>query len=77
MQKIPGIATVGPLFRPVIEIGAKLSAKVDFTYGFDLTVRFSIFVLQFLFYLVVHKGQQHIRSQAYASISTDTQQLDY
>ncbi|ERF75319.1 hypothetical protein EPUS_00111 [Endocarpon pusillum Z07020] len=35
---IPGIATVGPMLMPIIEIGAQFSAQIDFTYGFDLMI---------------------------------------
>ncbi|KAF7506252.1 hypothetical protein GJ744_012060 [Endocarpon pusillum] len=38
---IVGIVTVGPMFKPVINMGAQLSAEIDFTYGFDLKVRFT------------------------------------
>lgn len=35
---IPGVATVGPIFNPSIELSVELSAQLDFTYGFDLIV---------------------------------------
>ncbi|KAL8808486.1 MAG: hypothetical protein Q9182_000037 [Xanthomendoza sp. 2 TL-2023] len=36
--QIPGIGVVGPIFKPGIVVGAQISTKLDFTYGFDLTV---------------------------------------
>lgn len=37
-NKIPGIGVVGPIFNPRVAIGAQISAQLDFTYGFQLTV---------------------------------------
>ncbi|KAL8683512.1 MAG: hypothetical protein Q9186_000552 [Xanthomendoza sp. 1 TL-2023] len=36
--QIPGIGIVGPIFKPGIVVGAEIGTKLDFTYGFDLTV---------------------------------------
>ncbi|KAL8708638.1 MAG: hypothetical protein Q9225_007570 [Loekoesia sp. 1 TL-2023] len=36
--QIPGIGVVGPIFKPAIVIGTQISSKLDFTYGFNLTV---------------------------------------
>ncbi|TVY88396.1 hypothetical protein LAWI1_G004756, partial [Lachnellula willkommii] len=36
--EIPGIATVGPFFRPVITGSLQIQGAIDFTYGFDLKV---------------------------------------
>ncbi|MCJ1465236.1 hypothetical protein MMC07_003852 [Pseudocyphellaria aurata] len=36
--QIPGIAVVGPIFNPSIQVGFELAAAFDFTYGFDVTV---------------------------------------
>ncbi|KAL9608316.1 MAG: hypothetical protein Q9167_006837 [Letrouitia subvulpina] len=36
--QIPGIGVVGPIFNPRVAIGAQISAQLDFTYGFQLTV---------------------------------------
>ncbi|KAL8809316.1 MAG: hypothetical protein Q9200_003514, partial [Gallowayella weberi] len=36
--QIPGIGIVGPIFKPGIVVGAEISTKLDFTYGFNLTV---------------------------------------
>jgi hypothetical protein len=35
---IPGIATVGPIFRPVVSVGFQVSTTFNFTYGFDLAI---------------------------------------
>ncbi|KAL8833849.1 MAG: hypothetical protein Q9170_004071, partial [Blastenia crenularia] len=36
--QIPGIGVIGPVFRPIINIGTQISSELDFTYGFNLTV---------------------------------------
>ncbi|KAL9043523.1 MAG: hypothetical protein Q9214_003295 [Letrouitia sp. 1 TL-2023] len=36
--QIPGIGVVGPIFNPRVAIGAEISAQLDFTYGFQLTL---------------------------------------
>ncbi|KAL8676027.1 MAG: hypothetical protein Q9224_007335 [Gallowayella concinna] len=36
--QIPGIGIVGPIFKPGIVVGAEIGTKLDFTYGFDLTI---------------------------------------
>lgn len=41
------------MLMPIIEIGAQLSAQIDFTYGFDLTVRFGPIVPLFPSHRVV------------------------
>lgn len=38
--QIPGIAVVGPIFRPSIDIGVQVDSVLGFSYGFDLTVCF-------------------------------------
>ena len=35
---IPHIAEVGPVLRPHVTFGVELSAELEFTYGFDLTI---------------------------------------
>ncbi|KAL8729501.1 MAG: hypothetical protein Q9181_004982, partial [Wetmoreana brouardii] len=35
---IPGVGTVGPIFKPAIVIGTQISSELEFTYGFNLTV---------------------------------------
>ncbi|KAI9710034.1 MAG: hypothetical protein M1828_002222 [Chrysothrix sp. TS-e1954] len=35
---IPGLASVGPVFRPIMTFGIQLSTQLDFTYGFDLNL---------------------------------------
>ncbi|TVY85315.1 hypothetical protein LSUE1_G000192 [Lachnellula suecica] len=36
--QIPGIATIGPFFQPVITGSLQMQGSVDFTYGFDMKV---------------------------------------
>lgn len=45
-NKIPGIGVVGPIFNPRVVIGAEISAQLDFTYGFQLTVCFHLIPFQ-------------------------------
>ncbi|KAG9234705.1 hypothetical protein BJ875DRAFT_534596 [Amylocarpus encephaloides] len=35
---VPGVATIGPFFRPVLLSSIKLESELSFTYGFDLKV---------------------------------------
>jgi len=34
LSKIPGIAVIGPIFRPVIQGSIEITSELDFTYGF-------------------------------------------
>lgn len=36
--QIPGVAAVGPIFNPSIDLSVELSAQLDFIYGFDVTL---------------------------------------
>ena len=36
--QIPGVAVVGPIFTPSIELSVELSTQLDFTYGFDVSL---------------------------------------
>ncbi|KAL8872059.1 MAG: hypothetical protein Q9174_002240 [Haloplaca sp. 1 TL-2023] len=36
--QIPGIGVVGPIFKPAVVIGTRISSQADFSYGFELTV---------------------------------------
>jgi hypothetical protein len=38
ISKVPGIASVGPQLVPQLSIGVKLSAELDFSYGFEVSV---------------------------------------
>ncbi|KAL9580578.1 MAG: hypothetical protein Q9212_004408, partial [Teloschistes hypoglaucus] len=36
--QIPGIGIVGPIFKPAVVLGTQINSKLEFTYGFNLTV---------------------------------------